>query len=57
MMTFKYEYEDLRDKLACEIEYTLHDDSSIHEVMQNFRRFLLAVSFHPESVDEYIEAD
>ena len=40
-----------------EIEYTVEDGGDIHDLMQAFRRFLLAVSYHPETIDLYIKAE
>lgn len=57
MMTFTHTHTDLQGNAVSSITYTAHNDESIHEVMQKFRRFLLAVSFQPETVDQYIEAE
>ena len=57
MMTFKHSHTDPAGNIVSELEYTVHEDGSITDVMQEFRRFLLAVSFHPETVDKYIEAE
>lgn len=58
MMTFTYSNTDLQGNTRSAITYTVYDeDAGIHTVMQEFRRFLLAASFHPETIDEYIEAE
>lgn len=57
MMTFTHTHKDLHGNVVSEIEYKVHDDGGIHDVMQEFRRFLLAVSYQPETVDKYIEAE
>jgi hypothetical protein len=57
MMTFTNTHEDLKGKQLTTVQYTLYEDADLHTVMQEFRRFLLAVSFHPNSVDKYIEAE
>ena len=57
MMIFLHLNNDIKGKPISEIEYMVHEDSDIHEVMQEFRRFLLAVSFQPATVDKYIEAN
>ena len=38
------------------VEVAIHGDSSIDEVMEAFRAFLLAAGFHPENVDEVVPA-
>lgn len=57
MMTFTHIHQDLRGITEASVTVTLYNDIGIHEVMQEFRRFLLAVSFHPETIDNYIEAE
>lgn len=57
MMIWTCEHRDVHDEISTEITFKLNNDSGIHEVMQEFRRFLLAVSFTPGTVDQYIEAD
>ncbi len=57
MMTFTHSHTDLQGNIVSSITYTVYDDGGIHDVMQEFRRFLLAVSFQPETVDKYIEAE
>lgn len=57
MMTFSHSDIDLQGNIVSSITYTVHQDSGIHDVMQEFRRFLLAVSFHPDTVTQYIEAE
>jgi hypothetical protein len=56
MITFKYEFKDVRDQLTTEVEYTIHDDS-LPEIVQSFRQFLMGIGFHPDSVKAYIEED
>ncbi len=57
MMTFTHSHQDMQGNTVSSITYTVYDDGGIDEVMQEFRRFLLAVSFHPNTVDKYIEAE
>lgn len=57
MMTFTHSHTDLNGNVTTEIKYTVHEDGGIDEVMQEFRLFLLAVSFCPETVDKYIEVN
>ena len=57
MMTFTHTHQDLKGMTEASVIVTLYNDDSIHDVMQEFRRFLLAVSFQPETVDKYIEAE
>jgi len=57
VMEFKYTSRDLQGNELAEISYKVYEGSGIDEVMQEFRRFLLAVSFAPETVDKYIEAE
>jgi len=56
-ITFKYEYLDSRtNEMITETTITSYEDG-LTEIMQEFRHFLLAVGYHPESVDSYIEAN
>jgi len=57
MMTFSHTSRNLKGDIDASITYTVYNDASIHEVMQDVRRFLLAVSFHPDVIEEYIEAE
>jgi len=57
MMTFSHSRKDLHGNIISHLTYTVYEDSGIHDVMQEFRRFLLAVSFHPKTVDKYIETE
>lgn len=57
MMTFKYTHTNLSGRLVSQVEHIIYDSGDIHEVMQEFRRFLLAVSYHPDSISEYVEAE
>jgi len=56
-MTFSHSRKDLHGNIISHLTYTVYEDSGIHDVMQEFRRFLLAVSFHPKTVDKYIETE
>lgn len=56
-MTFKHKHIDYLGNVVSEIEYKVYGDEGIDSVMQEFRRFLLAVSFQPGTVDKYIEAE
>lgn len=58
MIKFESTHTDFRDERVCEtIQLISYEDASLPEVMQSFRRFLLAVGFHPESVEKHIESD
>lgn len=57
MITFTQSHVDLNGHLVNEIVYTVHNEGNIHDLMQDFRRFLLAVSYQPGSIDQYIEAE
>ncbi len=56
MMQFKCEWKDRFDEIGTSIIMETHEEG-IHEVMQEFRRFLLGVGFHSDNIDAYIEAD
>lgn len=56
-MTFTHAFKGLNGEETANIVYTVHEEGTIHDVMQEFRNFLLAIGFHPETVKEYIEAD
>lgn len=57
MMTFTHSDTDLQGNITSSVTYTVHNDGGIHDVMQELRRFLLAVGYHPETIDQYIEAE
>ncbi len=58
MMEFRHYHEDLLGNITTSISYKIHQDGgTLDDVMQEFRRFLLAVSYHPDSIDKYIEAE
>lgn len=54
MMEFRSVHKSVKGEIEEEINFALDDDSDLHDVMQAFRRFLLAVGFQP---DNYIEAE
>jgi hypothetical protein len=56
MIEFKHEHIDLYGKSQSEITYVSHSEG-LDEVVQDFRNFLLAIGYQPESVDRYIEVD
>lgn len=53
MIEFK-KIDDVNQEM---IVYRAQDHLSLHEMMQEFRYFLLALGYHPESVEQHIEAD
>lgn len=57
MMTFTHSHQDLKGNITSSIEYTVHEEGDIDDVMQEFRLFLLAVSFQPTTVDKYIKSE
>ncbi len=57
MLIFKHIHKNFEDDIESDVEYTVYGDPDIHRVMQEFRRFLLAVSFQPATIDKYIEAE
>lgn len=57
MIVFIHKHKNYRGEIVSDVTYTVHQDASLQEVMQEFRNFLLAMSFHPDTVDTYIEAD
>jgi hypothetical protein len=58
MLEFKNTHTDWKDDRVCEtVQLIVYDDETLSEVMQSFRKFLLAVGYHPESINEYIEAE
>jgi len=54
MMEFKHTHTNFKGDVESEITYTILQDCSLHDVMQEFRCFLLAVSYSPEGVSKYI---
>ena len=56
MIEFKYEFKDLHGVITAEASHKCHEET-IPEIVQSFRQFLLGIGFHPDTVDNYIEAD
>lgn len=40
-----------------EVEIKVHKEADIHEMMQAFKCFLLAIGYSKDSIDPYIEDD
>jgi len=40
-----------------EVEIKIHKEADVHEMMQAFRSFLLAIGYSENAISEYIEAD
>lgn len=57
MMEFNWVHTDYQGNITSEIIYKVLEDGDLSNTMQEFRRFLLAVGFHPESVNNYIEEE
>ncbi len=45
---------DNSEEMIC---YRVHEHLPLSELLQEFRYFLLALGYHPESVEEHIEAE
>jgi hypothetical protein len=56
-MEFLHTRRSLEGNILSEISYCMYTEGNLYDVMQEFRRFLLAVSFQPGSIDEYIKAE
>lgn len=56
MIKFIHVHKDLQGNIITEAEHTVYD-SDLNETMQAFRLFLLAIGYHPESVDREIEPE
>jgi len=52
MIEFKRMSDDYKEMLV----YRCHDHLSLPEMMQEFRYFLLALGYHPKTVENHIEA-
>lgn len=57
MTKFEHEHTSFCNDPESSVSMVLHNDASLNDVVQEFRKFLLAVGFHPSSVDNYIEAE
>lgn len=57
MITFSHYSKDVKENTISSVSYTVYEDANLSDLMQEFRRFLLACSYTPESVDKYIEAE
>ncbi len=56
-LTFTHVRRNFQGDIETQIKYSIFNEGGIDEVMQEFRRFLLAVSFHPNSISEYIKEE
>lgn len=57
MIEYKYTNKSKVKFLANSVVYKSYTDGDIHEVMMDFRRFLLAVGYCEETINKYIEAE
>jgi hypothetical protein len=57
VIEFKHEFKNIRGELVSEVSMKIYADEGLDDIVQEFRRFLLAVSFQPGSIDKYIEAE
>ena len=55
-MEFKYVFTNIQGDIETEIIYKTIE-SDIHSVMQDFRHFLMAAGYHPDTIAQYIEAE
>ena len=55
-LEFKYVYTDTQGNILTEISHKTQEPC-LNEVLQEFRQFLLGIGYHPDSVNEYIEAN
>lgn len=53
MIEFKRMSEEYKEMIV----YRCHDHLTLSEMMQEFRYFLLALGYHPDGVEDHIEAD
>jgi hypothetical protein len=51
------EFRRIEDDNKEIIVYRCHDHLTLTEMMQEFRYFLLALGYHPDGVEEHIEAE
>lgn len=57
MYIFKYvKYEQNKYDLS-DVTFEVINDVTVHELMGEFKKFLLAVGFQPGSIDEYIQKE
>ncbi len=50
----KYEYKDLQGNICTEISHISHEEG-LDSLMQEIRRFVIAIGYSAEGVSEYIE--
>ncbi len=53
MLTLNHKHKDIYGKVVSEITMC-SEEADLSEVMDDIKRFLIAVGFHPESVSKYI---
>lgn len=51
------EFKRIDEKDGETLCYRVRDHLTLSEMMQEFRYFLLALGYHPSSVEDHIEAD
>lgn len=57
MIVFKQESVTWTNDIDTSVEYVVHNDVSLSEMLQHFRKFLLACGYNEECVNERIEAE
>ena len=56
-MTFKQDNVTWTNDPDTSVKMTIPNDHNLHEIFQDFRRFLLACGFSPESINTYVEPE
>lgn len=57
MITFKQERQIWPGEADSTISYVVDGEENLNDIMQHFRRFLMAAGYHPDSISDYIEAE
>ncbi len=56
-ITFRCEHLSLSGRLDSTISYTIYKESSLPDIVHDFRLFLLAIGFQDESISNYINKE
>ena len=58
MIQFKCDHiSHIGKKRSHTITFSLYEDLNLHDLILEFRYFLLAIGYQPENINEYIEAE
>lgn len=53
-ITLSAEHTDIPGNLVSTVTYSIYNEPSLPELMQEIKTFLMAIGYHPNNIKEYI---